>query len=176
MKRAVATIFLFIILLNVAGYYVVMEGWRRHVSVSWSDANLNKNQEMVVRIPLEVPYNTKNGEWEPANGQFEFQGEIYRITQQKIDLDAVYLACIKDTESNQINQQLGEFVKTFSDKPSDSKSSPKVFHGFIKEYFSERIGVTYEHQGWVLNKVLSTFIVSIVSSFEHSILLPPEGR
>ena len=176
MKRAVATLFLFIILLNVAGYYLVMEGWKRHVSVSWSEANQNKNQEMVVRIPLEVPYNTKNGEWQPANGQFEFEGEIYRITQQKIDLDAVYLACIKDTESNQINQQLGELVKTFSDKPSDGKPAAKAFTGFIKEYISERIGVTYEHQGWVLNKTLSTFIVSIVSSFEHSILLPPEGR
>lgn len=176
MKRGFALFFLFVILLNIAGYYLLMEGWKWHVSVSWSDAeNQKENQEMIVRIPITVPYNTQNGEWQSAEGQFEYLGEVYRITKQKVDLDAVLLACVKDAESKLINQHLEEFVKSFTDKPSDGKQQTRVFPGFIKEYISQHILLTSGHNGWYQQRSLSTLVDQLASTFEFSILLPPEA-
>jgi hypothetical protein len=175
MRKSLAFFFLFIFLLNIAGYYLVIEGWQWHNSISWSqDDERTSNQELIVEIPLNVPYITQEQDWEKTDGQFEYKGEVYRIVKQKITLDAIFIACVKDHESSLIKQQLEDFAKTFSDKPGDSKQNVKAFPGFIKEYVSNVVTVKNLVSGWSMPVGYVRQASSLAPSFFSSIVHPPE--
>ncbi len=175
MRRALAIFFLGIILLNTAGYYLVFEGWKWHNSIAWSfDENASNAQEVIVEIPVNVPYMAQAKDWEKADGQFEYKGETYRITKQKLTLDAVYIACVKDNEASRINQQLEDFAQTFSDQQRGGKQNTKAFPGFIKEYVSAVITVKASSPGyWIMTSYNSEAQV-LVPSYFASIIHPPE--
>ncbi len=175
MRKFLAVFFLCIVLLNTAGYYLFFEGLRYHNSITWSfDEDDSNGQEVVVKIPMNVPYFSQEREWEKAEGQFEYQGDMYRIVRQKLTLDAAYIACVKDKESNLIKQQLADFAKTFTDKEGDSKQSMKSFPGFTKEYLSHTIGVKPSVPGWSSTLDYTAPPQSLASSFFASIVHPPE--
>ena len=175
MRKSLAFFFLFIFLLNIAGYYLVMEGWQWHNSITWSqDDERNANHELIIRVPLNVPYFTQEKDWEKTDGQFDYKGEVYRIVRQKITLDAIFIACIKDSESNLIKQQLKDFAKTFTDRPEDAKQSVKAFPGFIKDYVSHLVSIKNMVTGWSMPLGYIRPSPSFVSSFLSSIVHPPE--
>ena len=170
-----ALFFLGLFLLNIAGYYLVFEGWRWRNSITWSFNEENSSsQELIVSVPLAVPYMTREKDWEKSEGEFEFKGEIYRIVRQKFTLDAVYFACVKDPQGSQIRQQLEDFAKTFSDKPADGKQDVKGFPGFIKEYISQTIALNPSSPGWSLMVGYLPTSFSLVQSFYQLITHPPE--
>ena len=170
-----AIFFLFVILLNIAGYYLVFEGWKWHNSITWSfDESVSGSQELIVEIPLNVPYATQEKDWESAEGQFEYKGDAYRIVKQKVTLDAVFIACVKDNESNRINDQLVDFAKTFTDKPVDGKQSAKSLPGFMKEYVSQVVSIKNSTHGWSQAGEYILPPQSLVPSFSASIVHPPE--
>ena len=175
MRKSLAIFFLFVILLNIAGYYLVFEGWKWHNSITWSfDESVSGSQELIVEIPLNVPYATQEKDWESADGQFEYRGDAYHIVKQKVTLDAVFIACVKDNESNRINDQLVGFAKTFTDKPVDGKEGAKSLPGFMKEYVSQIVSVKNSTRGWsqAVEYILPS--QSLVPSFSASIVHPPE--
>ena len=175
MRKPIAFFFLFIIMLNIAGYYLVIEGWQWHNSISWSfDEDASNSQELIVEIPLNVPYATQEKDWEKAEGRFEYKGEVYRIVKLKLTLEAVYVACVKDSESSRIKQQLEDFAKTFTDKPLDAKQSVKSVPGFIKEYVSNVVSVKPSVAGWSQAVAYLLPSQSLVPSFFASIVHPPE--
>jgi hypothetical protein len=175
MRKSLAVFFLCIILLNTAGYYLLFEGWKWHHSIAWSfDEDGSNSQQVIIEIPLNVPYVVQVKDWEKADGQFEYKGEVYRITKQKLTLDAVYIACVKDSENSRINQQLEDFAQTFSDRPGDSKQSAKVFPGFIKEYVSSAVAITTSTSGWFVQSPGKLQLQSLVDSYYASIIHPPE--
>ena len=175
MRKFLAFFFLSIILLNTAGYYIFFEGLKYRSSITWSfDEDDSNGQEVIVKIPMNVPYFSQERDWERGEGQFEYQGEIYRIVRHKLTLDAMYIGCVKDKEGNLIQQQLADFAKTFTDKEGDSKQSVKSFPGFIKEYLSNTVVVKPSVQGWSWTLVYAIPHQSLVPSFFASIVHPPE--
>ena len=174
MRKAIAFFFLFIITLNIAGYYLVFEGWKLHNSTTWSfDEDGSNSQELIVKIPMNMPYGQEK-DWEKAEGQFEHQGEMYRMVKQKITLDAIFIACVKDNEGSRINQQQDDFVQTFTDGPGDSKHNFKSLPSFINEYFSHVVIVKPSVVGWSLEVAYVTAPQTLVSTFSPSIVHPPE--
>jgi hypothetical protein len=177
MKKSIAFFFLAVILLNVAGYYLVIEGWKLHHNAAWSlEGTTQPGQELILEIPLEVPYATQERDWESFDGQFEYHGESYRIVRQKVTLNAVYVACVKDSENTRINDQLEDFVKTFTDRPSDGKQQAKVFPGFIKEYVSQIVRINSSEDGWSREVNQGMGSVELIPSYFSSIIQPPESR
>ncbi|CAN5298208.1 hypothetical protein BH09BAC3_BH09BAC3_18550 [soil metagenome] len=175
MRKAIALFFLFIITLNIAGYYLVFEGWKYHNDLSWSfDETDSNGHEIIIEIPLNIPYATQVKEWEKADGQFEYHGEMFRMVKQKITLDAVFIACVKDSKANLINQQQEDLAQAFSDKPVDAKQSVKSFTGFIKEYLSNVVSVKPSVVGWSSEVAHAIAPQSLIPSFSASIVHPPE--
>jgi len=175
MRKAVALFFLFIITLNIAGYYLVFEGWKLHNDASWAfDETVSNGQEFIVEVPMNIPYATQEKDWEKSDGQFKYKGDMYRIVKQKITLSAVFIACVKDSKANFVNQQQEDLVKTFSDKPADAKQSVKMFPSFIKDYISNVISVKPSLVGWSSEVAKISATQSLIASYSSSIVHPPE--
>ena len=174
MRRAFAIFFLVLVLLNTAGYYLVFQGMKWHNALTFTPDG-SSSEELIVKIPFAVPYSKDADEWTPAQGRYEHEGQSYQIVRQRLAMDAVYLALVKDAEATRINSEMADFAKTFSDKQTESKQqSAKVFPSIMKEYISDRILVRTVDEGWTQLQPPAIHFVFIVHSFVSSVIHPPE--
>ena len=151
MKKLLSIILLFLFLLNVLGYYGVFVGLQvkttQQMRQDFDDENY-LHQEITLKVPLTVPYSTDSREFRRVDGEFEHQGEVYRLVKQRLQSDTLYIVCVKDNTSKRINQALADYVKTFTDKPVSSKGNSKSVQNLIKDYISHSISIEKQESGW----------------------------
>jgi hypothetical protein len=136
MKRVITYLLTALLLLNVLGYYGLFLGLKYQHTISLThrldENNYKEAETFTLKVPLSVPYSS-NTAYERMDGEFEHQGEFFRLVKQKLLNDTLYIVCIKDIRSKHIKQALAEYVKTFGDHPIQSKSTDTV-PLFIKDY------------------------------------------
>ncbi len=178
MRKGVTLVMLFVFLLNVLGYYGIFVGLRlRNVQelVQKLDNNSYSASETITfKIPISVPYATEARDFVRVDGEFEHDGEVYRLVEQRLDQDTLYIVCVKDQESKKINQALADYVKTFTDKPSSEKQSSKTIVSLIKDYISINIDVSNTSSGWESITNYSLSPQNLIPTFSASVIHPPE--
>ena len=132
------------------------------------------HQEITFKIPLTVPYSTDSREYNRVDGEFEHNGEVYRLVKQRLQSDTLYIVCVKDNTSKQINQALEDYVKTFSDNPVSSKGNSKTVQNFIKDFISQSISIEEQTSGW--QKTISYYSVEHQYELVSSSLTGPPPR
>ncbi len=178
MKRTFSITFLAVFLLNVFGYYGIFMGLRIQMAGQVRD-NFSKNiyalsDEMTFKVPIAIPYASDMLEYQSVDGEFEHQGNIYRLVKQKLFKDTLYIVCVKDTRTQKINKALEDYVKTFSDKPASEKSGSKTLPTFSKDYISEVIALEPTHAGWELSFTVPSFNSDKTIRFYSDIIQPPK--
>ena len=178
MKKGVTLIMLFVFLLNVLGYYGIFVGLRlRNVQelVQKLDNNsYNASETFTFKIPISVPYANDSRDFVRVDGEFEQDGEVYRLVEQRLDQDTLYIVCVKDQESKKINQALADYVKTFTDKPASEKQNAKTAFSLIKDYISLSIAVSNTSSGWESTTNYTLSPQNLIPTFSASVIHPPE--
>lgn len=178
MKRVVTIGLLFVFLLNTLGYYGILWGWKWKYSRDLNNQLSEESAELTTqtfKIPLSVPYGVDSRDYERVEGEFQYEGETFRLVKQRLYRDTLELVVLKDVKSHQINQALADYVKTFTDKPEHSKQSVKVTTDFSKDFISTTIATTCVQAGWEAELPSSSPISKLQASFIASIIQPPEG-
>ncbi len=152
MKRGFTLFLLALFLLNVLGYYGVFVGLQfknsREMQARFDNEDYSKTQEITIKVPITVPYATDSREYTRVDGEFEHQGEVYRMVKQKLQSDTLYIVCVKDNTSKDIKQALADYVKTFSDKPVSEKGNSKTAQNLIKDYMVSSTTLQTISDGW----------------------------
>lgn len=178
MRKLISISLILLLLFNVMGYYGLFLGLRYQNTQQFTqrlDAEeYNVAEEVMIKIPMSVPYATDNQEFERVNGEFEHNGEFYRLIKQRLSNDTLYVVCIKDQTSKKINQALTDYVKTFTDSPGTSHNTVNTLPNFIKDYLSNSFSIKRLSVGWSLEVQQQSAPKSLTSSFFASIVHPPE--
>lgn len=180
MKRIASIFMLAVFALNILGFYGVFLGVQA-VQTELTSRKINEetfagSETITFRIPLSLPYRSDDAEYQQAQGQFENNGEVYRLVKQKLLRDTLYIVCLKDADSKKINQDIADYVKTFSDThDSQKQSNAKKILSPIKEYISSAITIKSNVRGWSLPIEYNTFVAKIVSSPDTEIIYPPRS-
>lgn len=152
MKRGFTLFMLALFLLNVLGYYGVFVGLQfknsREMQARFDNEDYARTQEITIKVPITVPYATDSREYTRVDGEFEHQGELYRMVKQKLQSDTLYIVCVKDNISKDIKQALADYVKTFTDKPVSEKSNSKTAQNLIKDYMISSTTLQTISDGW----------------------------
>jgi len=147
---------LVLFLLNVLGYYGVFMGLQfvneKEMKALFDDDNFLPEEEITIKVPITIPYATDSRGFTRVDGEFEHEGEVYRMVKQRYISDTLQIVCVKDNTSKEIRQALADYVKSYTDKPSSEKSTTKNIQNFIKDYISCSTVLQSEESGW--NKVL----------------------
>ena len=106
------------------------------------------HQEVTFKLPLTVPYSTDSKEYSRVDGEFEHNGEVYRLVKQRLQSDTLYIVCVKDITTKRINQALTDYVKSFTDKPINSKGNSKTIQNLIKDFLCCSISIKKQTDGW----------------------------
>ncbi len=144
---------MFVFLLNAVGLYGILLGLQFKFT---SEANKELDEDRYVtseaitfQVPLTIPYPLDEQDYQRVTGEFEHQGEVYRLVKQKLHQDTLYIVCVKDTKVKKINQALADYVKTFTDRPFNSKpQGSKLIYSLIKDFLNTGIEVEQDCDGW----------------------------
>lgn len=177
-KRLIASLMLVLFLLNVLGYYGILQGFKANSMVAWESA-IHEGEEatgamVTFKIPLSVPYGVDSREYRSAEGQFEFGGEIYQITKQKLFKDTLYIVGVKDETSSMWGRAIADYVMTFSDTQDDASDSQTTKINLIKDFISFSISLTGDNGGWHVLIEPSSRVAHFASTYCASFVHPPE--
>jgi hypothetical protein len=176
-KRLISIVVLNIFLLNVLGYYGVLLGMKVKSGVELAD-KLDSNMEdvgatMTFKVPLTVPYGVDSKSYERVDGAFEKDGDTYRLVKQRLLKDTLYIVCIKDVKTTQINHALEDFVQSFAGHEDDSQQTI-VTPSLIKDYVVTEIALTASSSGLVLEVAKASAPHYFFDSYFASIVHPPD--
>lgn len=133
----------------------------------------SEQETVTLKVPMAVPYHTDANQFQRVDGEIEYKGEYYRLVKQKLQKDTLYIVCIKDQDSKRINQALADYVKTFTDKPANTKQSSKLLTSFIKDFLPSSVVLTNLSSGWGVTPISSTDINDFFSSVLLTVFSPP---
>jgi hypothetical protein len=178
-KKGLTVVLLVLFLLNMLGYYGVFVGLQfvneREMKALFDDDNFLPEEEVTIKVPITIPYATDSRGFTRVDGEFEHEGEVYRMVKQRYMSDTLYIVCIKDNKSKEIKQALTDYVKSFTDKPSHQKSGTKSIQTFIKDYISTSTSLQKEETGWykvLIHGMCSAVYESLVIQLNSP---PPRG-
>lgn len=180
MKKLAAVALVFILLLNMVGYYLILVGLQyKHTATirrALDDGAYNPAAGITFRLPIALPYANNQSEFDRVDGVFEFKGEHYRLVKQKYANDTLTIVCIFDNERKQIDQQFTSYVTSFANHGSDDANAKKTIN-LIKDYlhlpiydigslcFGWQKELTFDH----------CFHNNVLVSFARSVIQPPEN-
>lgn len=94
----------------------------------------SEGETIVLTIPLSMPYPTYQNGFERVDGEFEYQGEHYKLVKQKLENDTLFIVCIKDQESKKIFTALADFSKLANNLPAGSKQALNYLSKLFKDF------------------------------------------
>ena len=138
LKRLFTILLLAIFLFNVGGYYAIFWGLRYQAKqdlVSRLDSDSYANDETIlIRIPMTLPYPMPVG-YERVNGEFEHNGEFFKLVKQKLENDTLNIVCIRDHKEKQLFGAFKDFIKLSNDLPTtDSQHAILLLSKLLKDY------------------------------------------
>jgi len=166
-----------LVLLNTIGYYEILllidQQQNEHV-VTWIDENENEiNGNLVLRIPMSLPYSEHELKYERAHGEVVFEGEVYHLVKQMTFRDTLYVVCLKDSKGTKVKNVIADYSKTFADQKQESGNTHKQVASFGKFYTIYTIPDTFRETGWF--RVINYFPITELYSFStfSKIFHPP---
>lgn len=179
MKKLIAIFLVCLLLFNALGFVGLFMGLRYKTSQDLvqrlDNRDYSDDETVTLKVPMAIPYHIDSEEFERVDGEIEHQGEFYRLVKQKLVKDTLYIVCIKDLASKRLKQALAAYVKTFTDKSSNSNHhSSNITSTFIKDYIPQPFSVEFSSTGWTQEVAVSSRSVVLLSSFSASIVHPPE--
>ncbi|MBL0743477.1 hypothetical protein [Chryseolinea lacunae] len=138
MKRIFSIALLFVFLFQFVGYYFVYLGLRhqaRTEMISRLDARQYSSEETItLKIPFSLPYWMDSKDYERVDGEFQHEGQFYKLVEQKLEQDTLYVVCIRDNHEKKLFDTMSDYAKLANDLPTSSHQTLKLLSGLMKDY------------------------------------------
>lgn len=139
------------------------------------DENRYSGQDaMIVKIPLTMPYQTNFNAYERVDGEFESEGHFYKIFQQKLVNDTLYVVFVENKRSGELHKSVADFAASNSPQAPVSNTAAKLIVSFCKDFAATNISVLTCAEGWNLNLNTGNEIARIIVLDRKPFSPPPE--
>lgn len=174
MKKVTAIALLFIFLFNIAGYSVLYWMARRQaaaeMAVKLDKEEYSGSQTLTIKIPVTIPYQS-NRDFERVVGEFEYQGQFYKLVKQRVVNDTLHVVCLLDHKEKELNN---EYAKATNE--SSSSQSLNVVSNPLQEYFQGyALQLIPSSDGWVSSFAYNESISSPVDPIAGKNSPPPRA-
>lgn len=145
------------------GVFVGMQ-WTndREANQRIDNGNYSSAELISIKIPMNLPYAYETYGSDRVKGEFEHQGELYRLVEKKLTNDTLTIFCVKDKGHRRFTDAIASFVKSFTDQSAGG--SPSKASSFIKDYIAQSevakmsfsVGRSAIHDTVVCNNLIAT--------------------
>jgi len=161
------------------GYYFVYLGLREQAKtemLSRLDArDYSKAETVTLKIPFSLPYWMDSKDYERVDGEFQHDGEFYKLVEQKLERDTLFVVCIKDAHEKKLFDTMSDYVKLANDLPTSSHQTLKLLSGLMKDYVSGGLQLEMTlSQGWTQEQAYAEPSFSLLSQTSPVFSPPPE--
>ncbi len=168
MRKFAAISLLIIFLFNLVGYRFLYNYEQQKADVqleaSLDKAQYNDADLITIKVPLSMPYQTLQSNWERVNGEVTCNGKIYKYIKRRIVSGEMELQCLPDNNKMRIETAKDDFFKTTNDIASANKKSDNNKSSVIKNSLSD------------YDKYIASFLVlPVISSLQLITLSPTEN-
>lgn len=150
--KKLTAIFLFTLFLsNTIGYRIVFfyiqQQSDKQLEVCLDKEEYNETDLVTIKVPLYLPYQNDQADFERVDGEITFDGKIYKYVKRKIAEGNLILLCLPDYNKMRLTKEKEDFFKDANDlaqnphtkKQQSSKST-------IKNSFSEYDQFNYKYE------------------------------
>ena len=177
MRRTLAISLLAIFLFQLVGYYFVYLGLTIQANsdlISRLDAHEYTSEETVtLKIPFTLPYWMDAEQFERVDGDFEHEGQFYKLVKQKLSKDTLYVVCIKNEDKKQLFDALTTYIKLSNELPAKSKQTLKLWGSIVKDYLPHASTALAQSTGWSSVNQFGRDLIPALLSLSASVTSPP---
>ena len=159
------------------GYYGIYLGLRyrsnQEIKAKLDADSYNKHETLQVKIPYTLPYQVDWKEYERVDGEFEHNGEFYKLVKHKLEHDTLYVVYIKDHRETDLFKSLVDFVQASSENPVSQKTLSFI-KNLTKDYISTTSTLHRASVGWCQYTLFSSQKYQVITSFSPVFSPPPE--
>jgi hypothetical protein len=171
--------------LNFIGYRIVYNYAQQHADIQLEaalDRNIyNESDLITIKVPLSLPYQTEQAEFQRVDGEINFNGKILKYVKRKISEGNLILLCLPDYNKMRLAKEKDDFYKESNSLAQNSNSKKQEnskgnsFKNLLSEYdqpyYSFVVTLLEEH---VSNSFLNHQVA--LSAFPHSTPEQPPER
>ena len=134
------------------------------------------SKDIVLKLPVDVPYQTSWDAPEPAEGKIEHEGEFYQMVSRQLINDTMYVHCEYDQNSR---ERFMDLVSNINDQvtgntaESQKETPSTVLKSFLKEYMTTQKKHVFYVLEWSCNEVAYPAPANILLESHLSIPSPP---
>lgn len=162
MKKLAAILLLLLFLFNLVGYRLWFN-YAQQQSDVLLEASLDKHQyndaELIsIKVPLSMPYQVMQSNYERVNGEVKLDGKIYKYVKRRVVNGELELLCLPDQNKMRLQTAKNDFFKTTNDISADNngKKSDNSKAGIFKNITSD-----YEQQ-------VATYVLPVAVNIKAS--------
>jgi hypothetical protein len=111
--------------------------------------------------------------YERVNGEFEHNGEFFKLVKQKLENDTLNIVCIRDHKEKELFGAFRDFIKLSNDLPTtDSQHAIVLLSKLVKDYEPLLDLRMISCQGWCKEFSTQDRNTDLLSQ-DHPVLSPP---
>ncbi len=157
------------------------------MSIAKADAQLetalnnntyNQADLFLVKIPINLPYQTNWNGYERVDGEVTVSGETYKYVQRKVENDTMYLQCIRHTEKINIEQKANDYFGKTTDALTNTNASKKASNNTIKYQVEDFVYTQHSWQAFVFTNTKSfnaRYNLLISANYLQQLIRPPQA-
>ncbi len=138
LKRIASISLLVLLVCNILGstFVMLLDKWHEQRMVQPSVFFEEKGEQLVMKVPMAIPYLSSWNESEETDGLIIFKGDFFRTYERKFANDTLYTYCKKENASREnVFSLLQQVKKHVSEEPtSNGKKTLNFFKNLTKDY------------------------------------------
>jgi hypothetical protein len=178
LKRIIPILLCSLLLFNILGYYLLFIGLKHQADIrieNQLDAGIyNGNETIVLKVPVDLPYQANWNTYERVNGDLFYQGRHYNAVKHRIYNDTMYTVYVQNNYKNHLYQKLNDLIGSFINVPVNSTNNSHIWNNllndYIKPYLQDHLNTLFILEG----KIHSAFIFRLPAGFINICSPPPE--
>ena len=131
-------------------------------------------ETVVVKIPINLPYQTDWVSSEEVEGSVRQGDEFYEMKERKVENDTLVTVMVKDRNAREnffdLAQQVNEHL---TDEPGSTPAKSKLINTLIKEYCAQSSGWVFYIIEWPASIVAPTHPILPTQDISSTLFSPP---
>ena len=136
--------------------------------------DLESEETVVVKIPINLPYQTDWVSSEEVEGSVRQGDEFYEMKSRKVENDTLVTVMVKDRNARENFFDLAEQVNEhLTDEPGSTPVKTKLINTLVKEYCAQSSGWVFYILDWPIAKETISYPILPTQDFSSAFFSPP---